>query len=168
MPLILFFYFPRFFLFFFSTHFGSVARPFYPSHRPSLSSPHHRCPAARPCSEQCLRRCIQETVAGAHFLCDRCAMKPQQLLSCSPLLPPSLLLPLPLSPVPGQLQQRAALFALTSPPLSADLWSTKDSYLTLATRSGGGLGQPLRVLPRRRHQADFSSALADAVVGGWG
>ena len=25
--------------------------------------------------EQCLRRCIQETVAGAHFLCDRCAME---------------------------------------------------------------------------------------------
>lgn len=83
--------------------------------------------------EQCLRRCIQETVAGAHFLCDRCAMEAWQLLSCSlvPSLYPSLLF-LPLS---NQLQQRAALFVLTSPWLPADLWSTKDLDLTLATHT---------------------------------
>lgn len=83
--------------------------------------------------EQCLRRCIQETVAGAYFLCDRCAMEAWQLLSCSlvPFLYSSLLF-LPLS---NQLQQRAALFVLTSLWLPADLWSTKDLDLTLATHT---------------------------------
>ena len=46
--------------------------------------------------EQCLRRCIQETVSGAHFLCDRCTMEVWQLLSCS--LFPSLYSPLLFSP----------------------------------------------------------------------
>lgn len=70
-------------------------------------------------------------MASADFLCDRCAMEAQQLLSCSLLSSPcSSLLFLSRS---GQLQQREALFVLTSPLLSADLWSTKDSDLTLAT-----------------------------------
>lgn len=93
--------------------------------------PHSRCPPFHFFQEQCLRRCIQETVASAHFLCDRCAMEAWQLLSCS--LFPSLYSSLLYLPLSSQLQQRAVLFVLTSLLLPADLWSTKDLELTLAT-----------------------------------
>ena len=96
-------------------------------------SPSQQMSSLRFFQEQCLRRCIQETVAGAHFLCDRCAMEAWQLLSCS--LFPSLYSSLLFLPLSSQLQQRAALFVLTSPLLPADLWSTKDLDLTLATHT---------------------------------
>lgn len=46
-------------------------------------SPRQQMSSLHSFQERCLRRCVQETVADAGFLCDRCAMEAWQLLSCS-------------------------------------------------------------------------------------